>query len=154
MTRRAASDGPRGAHRQLAGGSRQALCHVAVAEAFAPVVEYFSDRKDVTIDGGWTRGRLVLKVAKRIFAMSMSDLIVLKLPHSVVEGIVARDQGRRFDPRHDGRLMKEWVIVDPKTVNVVELAEAACAFVEASTRSSMAARRMRRAGAARRGDQS
>jgi hypothetical protein len=38
---------------------------------------------------------------------------VVKLPNKRVIDLVASADGERFDPRHDGKLMKEWILVKP-----------------------------------------
>ena len=38
--------------------------------------------------------------------------LVVKLPKPRVEALIASGDGERFDPRHDGRLMKEWITID------------------------------------------
>lgn len=106
------------------------------SEAFSSLVAHFARRKDVTSDRGWTDGRARLKVAGKIFAMSSNDQVVFKLPKATVDAMVAQGDGERFDPRRDGRLMTEWVVVDPEHVDLVELAEAACTFVGRKTGSS------------------
>jgi hypothetical protein len=53
-----------------------------------------------------------LRVDRKIFAMLGSDgELVVKLPREHVDELVASGTGARFDPRRDGRLMKEWVTV-------------------------------------------
>jgi len=53
-----------------------------------------------------------LRVGGKIFAMlSRQGELVVKLPKQRVDELVASGAGARFDPRHDGRLMKEWVTV-------------------------------------------
>jgi hypothetical protein len=42
--------------------------------------------------------------------------------------VVAAEKGKRFDPRHDGRLMKEWCVVDTD-LELDWLAREAMAFV-------------------------
>jgi hypothetical protein len=37
--------------------------------------------------------------------------LVVKLAKERVDELVASGAGGRFDPRHDGRLMKEWVTI-------------------------------------------
>jgi hypothetical protein len=37
--------------------------------------------------------------------------LVVKLSKQRVDQLVASGTGVRFDPRHDGRLMKEWVTI-------------------------------------------
>jgi hypothetical protein len=52
-----------------------------------------------------------LKVNDRIFAMLVRGDLVVKLPRTRVDSLVTSRSGRRFDPRRDGRLMKEWLAV-------------------------------------------
>jgi predicted DNA-binding protein (MmcQ/YjbR family) len=49
-----------------------------------------------------------LRVGSKIFAMlgGTGERLVVKLPRQRVEQLVAAGTGERFDPRHDGRLMK------------------------------------------------
>jgi len=39
---------------------------------------------------------------------------VLKLPKNRVDELVAAGKGERFDPRRNGKVMKEWVIIHPQ----------------------------------------
>ncbi len=52
-----------------------------------------------------------LRVGTKIFAMLGRDGLVVRLPKARVDELVATGAGTRFDPRRDGRLMKEWVVV-------------------------------------------
>jgi len=52
-----------------------------------------------------------LRVGSKIFAMLRNSDLVVKLPKQRVEQLVASGAGARFDPRHDGRLMKQWVTI-------------------------------------------
>lgn len=52
-----------------------------------------------------------LRVGTKIFAMLGKDGLVIKLPKERVDHLVASGTGARFDPRGDGRLMKEWATV-------------------------------------------
>ncbi len=45
--------------------------------------------------------------------MLVKGRLVVKLPRLRVDALIASGDGERFDPRHDGRLMKEWVSVEP-----------------------------------------
>ena len=44
--------------------------------------------------------------------MLVKGKLVVKLPKPRVDALVASGDGERFDPRHDGRLMKEWLSVE------------------------------------------
>jgi TfoX/Sxy family transcriptional regulator of competence genes len=52
-----------------------------------------------------------LRVGSKVFAMLRNSELVVKLPKQRVDQLVASGTGARFDPRHDGRLMKEWATI-------------------------------------------
>jgi hypothetical protein len=53
-----------------------------------------------------------LRVGKKVFAMLGAEgELVVKLPKDRVDTLVESGAGARFDPRRDGRLMKEWATV-------------------------------------------
>lgn len=86
-------------------------------ERFAAVVEAFRGTPDVTLpaDEGESRrgfGSSELKVHKKIFAMLAQGRLVVKLPKARVDALIAAGAGERFDPRRDGRLMREWLMLD------------------------------------------
>ena len=55
--------------------------------------------------------------------------LVVKIPRQRVEALIASGDGRRFDPGH-GRLMKEWLSLDPTSeVEWLPLAREAMEFV-------------------------
>jgi hypothetical protein len=72
-----------------------------------------------------------LKVDNVIFAMLASgDEFVVKLPRRRVDALVAAGEGKRFDPRRNGRLMKEWFVAGPgRETNWLTLAKEAMEFV-------------------------
>lgn len=104
-------------------------------ERFAMIVEELLDNPDVTppADGTQSRkmfGSSALKISGKIFAMLVQGKLVVKLPKSRVDALIASGDGDRFDPRHDGRLMKEWLVVEPaSTVEWLPLAREAMEFV-------------------------
>src|SRR5207248_762722 len=73
-----------------------------------------------------------LKVGGKIFAMlSSKGTLVVKLPRPRVEALIASAKSARFDPGH-GRLMKEWLSVEPASeAEWLSLARAALEFVAA-----------------------
>jgi TfoX-like protein len=73
-------------------------------------------------------GSAALKVGGKIFAMAAQGTLVLKLPESRVDALVAAGRGTRFDPGH-GRLMKEWVSLHGAEDRWLTLAREARAFV-------------------------
>jgi hypothetical protein len=52
-----------------------------------------------------------LRVGGKTFAMLSSGELVVKLPKERVDRLVGAGLGARFDPRHDGRLMREWATI-------------------------------------------
>jgi TfoX/Sxy family transcriptional regulator of competence genes len=90
----------------------------APEERFAALVAALRDESGVIGPPGDDRskrrfGSTELKVHGKIFAMLVKDRLVVKLPRARVDALVASGEGERFDPRHDGRLMKEWAMIAP-----------------------------------------
>ncbi len=74
-------------------------------------------------------GSTALKTNGKIFAMLARDQLVLKLPRHRVDALIDAGHGARFDPGH-GRLMKEWIAVEPSANDDwLSLAREAMAFV-------------------------
>jgi hypothetical protein len=95
---------------------------------FAPVVAAFAKHPRVT-RGGKGFGSTGLKVNGKLFAfMSSKGKFVAKLPRERVDELVRAGTGEHFDPGH-GRVMKEWVAVEPGRADLVDLARAAHRFV-------------------------
>jgi len=87
-------------------------------ERFATIVEALLSNPDVTppSDGPQSKkgfGSSGLRINNKIFAMLVKDKLVVKLPKPRVDALIASGKGERFDPPHDGRLMKEWISVAP-----------------------------------------
>lgn len=77
-----------------------------------------------------------LRVGGKIFATLGRGELVVKLPRERVDQLVKSGAGARFDPRHDGRLMKEWVTIPPRRRRDWEqLAGEALRFVGSALRS-------------------
>jgi hypothetical protein len=102
---------------------------VVIPLSFEPLVAAFSGERAVTVEKGWGSGNVVLKVRGKIFAMLMRAELVVKLPRRRVDQLVESAAGTRFDPRRDGRAMKEWVVVPPGGADWLELAAEALRFV-------------------------
>jgi TfoX/Sxy family transcriptional regulator of competence genes len=84
------------------------------AERFEVLVGTFLAEPDVTPPTlGAAFGSNGLRVRGRIFAMLTNDRLVVKLPRRRVDDLVAAGEGERFDPRRDGRVMKEWLSLSP-----------------------------------------
>jgi hypothetical protein len=85
---------------------------VPPAERYAKVVKAFAGRRGVSAESGRGFGSSALKIDNRIFAMLASgNQFVVKLPRQRVDALVAAGDGERFDPRRNGKLMKEWLVV-------------------------------------------
>ena len=83
-------------------------------ERFATIVEELLSNPDVTPPSeGKGFDSSGLKIQQKIFAMLVEGKLVVKLPRTRVDALISSGGGERFDPRHDGRLMKEWVTVEP-----------------------------------------
>lgn len=90
---------------------------VTPEECFAMIVEELLGNPGVTPpeDGARAKkgfGSSGLKVHDKIFAMLVRGKLVVKLPKSRVDALIASGEGEHFDPRHDGRLMKEWLVLE------------------------------------------
>ena len=85
--------------------------------------------KGVTLEAGWGSASASFKVKKKIFAMVIDGELVLKLPKARVDELVDKKQGRRFDPRKNGRVMKEWIVLALPPKKWLALAKQALAFV-------------------------
>lgn len=108
-------------------------------ERFAGVVEELLNHPGVTPPSDGTQsknkfGASGLKIHDKIFAMLVRGQFVVKLPKARVDALVASGDGERFDPRHDGRLMKEWIVIAPTSeVKWLSLATEAMEFVAAKS---------------------
>ena len=104
---------------------------------FARLVEVLLDEPGVTPPGSQGKrsfGSDALKVHDKIFAMLSGGWLVVKLPRQRVDELVAAGKGERFDPRRDGRVMKEWLSLDPAAgLDWLALAREALAFVGKQT---------------------
>ena len=107
----------------------------AAANRYAGVVKALAGKNGVTHsepdDSKRGFGANALKVNKKIFAMLASDdRFVVKLPRARVDALVAERHGERFDPRRNGRVMKEWLVVAPgRETQWLSLAKEAMEFV-------------------------
>jgi hypothetical protein len=102
------------------------------AERYAAIVKAFAGRPGVSAESSRGFGSSALKVDNRIFAMLASgDRFVVKLPRKRVDVLVDGGEGERFDPRRNGKLMKEWFVVGPRReVRWLPLAQEAFEFAQ------------------------
>ncbi|MGI8913548.1 MAG: hypothetical protein ACR2JY_07140 [Chloroflexota bacterium] len=104
-------------------------------ERYATLVETLSSDAGATL--GLARkkgfGSAALQIGGRIFAMLSNSRLVVKLPRWRVNALTAEGVGERFDPRHNGRLTKEWLILEPGSDEEwLPLAREALEFVTAT----------------------
>lgn len=103
------------------------------AEArYADLVNQFASQRKVThvTEGKGFGSSGQLKVDGRIFAMLVRGELVLKLPRTRVDELVAGDQGTRFDAGK-GRPMREWFVLSPASrLRWLPLAQEAFDFVQ------------------------
>ncbi|WIG61448.1 MAG: hypothetical protein OJF49_004196 [Ktedonobacterales bacterium] len=115
------------------------MSHSAITpeERFATLAEEFLGVPHVTSPAAGTQakkgfGSSELKVYGKIFAMLSQGRLVVKLPKTRVDALVAAGEGERFDPRRDGRLMKEWLSVEASSeLEWLALAHEALEYVAA-----------------------
>jgi hypothetical protein len=101
----------------------------AVDPAFQPLVKAFAGKPGVT--SGKMMASVGLKLDGKIFAMHVRGDLVVKLPRARVDELVEDGTGTRFDPRRDGRVMKEWLAVGAGRASWLALAREAFAFASA-----------------------
>jgi hypothetical protein len=102
------------------------------AELFAAIAQSLVSEPDVTLGASGKKGfgSSALQIRGKIFAMidSLGNFVV-KLPRPRVDALVAAGEGRPYDPGH-GRIMREWVVVEPASPAVWStLASEAMAYV-------------------------
>jgi hypothetical protein len=99
--------------------------------SFAAVAAAFARDRRVTLERGWGVDNVVLKLNAKIFAMFARGQLVTKLPKARVDELVSAGEGARFDPRRNGRLMKEWLVVASGESKWVDVTREAYQFVKA-----------------------
>jgi TfoX/Sxy family transcriptional regulator of competence genes len=103
-----------------------------VDPGFTRVAAAFEGDRQVT--AGKMMASFGLKVNGKIFAMMVEGKFVAKLPKARVDELVASGAGSYFDPRKNGRLMKEWLVLAGKKPAWTELAREAHAYVKGTAR--------------------
>ncbi len=88
-------------------------------ERYAMLVAEFLSNPDVTPPQNESQskkrfGWSALKINNKIFAMLVRARLVVKLPQQRVDELIDSGVGERYDPGR-GRLMKEWLIVEPSS---------------------------------------
>lgn len=105
-------------------------------DRYDTLVEALLRQPDVTLGSPGKRGfgASAAQIGGKIFAMLSNGRLVVKLPRRRVDALVAAGSGERFDPRHDGRLMKEWLVVDSaSTQDWLILAKEALEYVASTS---------------------
>lgn len=103
----------------------------AAQERFGAIVARHAGTPGVGTGVSWG-GTPDLRVHDKIFAMLSRGELVVKLPEARVDDLVADGTGSRFDPRRNGRLMREWATVPMGRAEIWDaLADDALAFVRA-----------------------
>ena len=123
---------PRPMKKPAKSTKKSAAAPAAIDPAFAPVAKAFAKDRQVTC--GKMMSSVGLKVSGKIFAMHVRGRLVVKLPKPRVDELVAAGAGEYFDPRRDGRLMKEWIVVTDPKLNWIKLAKEAHQFVNSALR--------------------
>lgn len=106
---------------------------------FAAVVAGLRNKPGVTppSDEQGTRkkfGSNGLRINGRVFAMlSAEKRLILKLPRERVDALVDAGDGERFDPRRNGRIRREWIVMKSSSnTNWLQLVREALDFVDDS----------------------
>jgi hypothetical protein len=106
-----------------------ALASAEIDPRFLPIVAAYAG--DPRVVAGKMMASVGLKLDGKIFAMFVKGAFVAKLPKERVDAIVEAGHGERFDPRGDGRVMKEWVAIAGRESTWKKLAAEAYAFADA-----------------------
>jgi len=94
----------------------------------AAVSKALARLSEATIEPGWSASNLSAKRGGKIFLLLVKGELVFKLPKPRVDELVAASGGRRFDPRKNGRVMKEWVVLPLDVAGAAGLALEAYRF--------------------------
>lgn len=106
---------------------------VMMPAALKAVGAALSSETGVSVEEGWGASNFVFKLRGKMFVLLIQDELVVKLPKARVDELVAASAGRRFDPRRNGRLMKEWLVLPQGGANWLELARESYRFVFSGT---------------------
>lgn len=99
-------------------------------ERFARIIEELLETPGVTPPSNGNKfGASGLKIQNKIFAMLVRGQLVVKLPKSRVDALVASGNGEHFTANRD-RPMKEWIVIEPTSEeDWLKLSREAMAFV-------------------------
>ena len=108
----------------------------AAFDAFHKIARGLLDTRGVT-EGTGFGSNPGLRYKTKIFAMLGNGDLVVKLPKDRVDHLVSSGTAKRFDPRRDGRVMKEWATVHiGRRREWKLLADEALAFAKATSSKS------------------
>ena len=96
----------------LKGVTSRSDLKLTCEERYEELVESFLQWPEVSQEGKGF-GSQALKVKGKIFAMLNRDHLIVKLPKARAAELVATGEGEQFDPRRNGHLMKEWLVLSP-----------------------------------------
>jgi hypothetical protein len=99
---------------------------------FQKVIAAFAGDPQVT--SGEMMASVGLKVGGKIFAMVSRGHFVAKLPRPRADELVRSGEAAFFDPRRDGRVMKEWIELKGASPDWLGLAHEARAYVGGSSK--------------------
>lgn len=102
---------------------------VVVPPHFASLVRTLSRRTGVVLAPGFGSSHAVLKIRGKVFAIFTPDQMVVKLPKERVDAMCCNRGFSQFDPRKNGQLMKEWLVVPGSDRRRAALAREALEFV-------------------------
>ncbi len=101
-------------------------------ERYEELIDQLLGTDGVTPPGGSGFGRGSIRYRRKIFAMLVRGQLVVKLPASRVDELLAAGEGDRFDA-NKGTPMKEWFSLDPESsLDWLPLAREALDFARAS----------------------
>ena len=81
-------------------------------EHYTSIAESLAAKQGVTRAEGKMHAVSHLRVDNKLFAMLVNENLVVRLPKSRAEALIASGSGLHFDPGH-GRPMSGWVAVGP-----------------------------------------
>ena len=88
------------------------MSQIMMNEHYATIAQALMDNQGVTRADGKMVLVSHLRVDNKIFSMLVNENLVVRLPKSRAEALIASGAGSEFDPGH-GRPMTGWVSVSP-----------------------------------------
>jgi len=88
------------------------MSQIMTDQHYATIAEALMDNQGVTRAQGSMHLVSHLRVDNKIFSMLVNENLVVRLPRSRAEALIASGAGSQFDPGH-GRAMSGWVAISP-----------------------------------------